>query len=128
MSRTLYLLRHGQTRYNAELRLQGRCNSRADPQGRSPGPRHEGPVWPSSLTEPHRLDDLRQPPAGHGRRRSGCVSSLAWTRAHHLGRAAGGARDGGVGESCRVPELLAAHPELDLEEPDWYLRAPWREF
>ena len=27
MSRTLYLLRHGQTRYNAELRLQGRCNS-----------------------------------------------------------------------------------------------------
>ena len=27
MPRTLYLLRHGQTRYNAELRLQGRCNS-----------------------------------------------------------------------------------------------------
>lgn len=27
MSRTLYLLRHGQTRYNAEQRLQGRCNS-----------------------------------------------------------------------------------------------------
>ena len=23
-----------------------------------------------------------------------------------------------------MPELLAAHPELDLEEPDWYLRAP----
>lgn len=33
MSRTLYLLRHGQTRYNAELRLQGRCNSELTPRG-----------------------------------------------------------------------------------------------
>ena len=33
----------------------------------------------------------------------------------------------GVG-SRRVPELLAAHPELDLEEPDWYLRALHGEF
>jgi len=30
----------------------------------------------------------------------------------------------GEWESRRVPELLAAHPELDLEEPDWYLQAP----
>lgn len=30
----------------------------------------------------------------------------------------------GEWEGRRVPELLAAHPELDLEEPDWYLRAP----
>ncbi|MGL5505984.1 MAG: histidine phosphatase family protein, partial [Aeromonas veronii] len=27
MSRLIYLLRHGQTRFNAEQRLQGRCNS-----------------------------------------------------------------------------------------------------
>ncbi|WP_413641422.1 histidine phosphatase family protein [Oceanisphaera sp. IT1-181] len=27
MSRTIYLLRHGQTQFNAELRLQGHCNS-----------------------------------------------------------------------------------------------------
>lgn len=33
MSRTLYLLRHGQTRYNAELRLQGRCNSELTARG-----------------------------------------------------------------------------------------------
>ncbi|WP_219817237.1 histidine phosphatase family protein, partial [Enterobacter cloacae complex sp. ECNIH12] len=33
MSRTLYLLRHGQTRYNAELRLQGRCNPELTPRG-----------------------------------------------------------------------------------------------
>ncbi len=30
----------------------------------------------------------------------------------------------GEWESRRVPELLAAHPELDLEQPDWYLQAP----
>ncbi len=47
MSRTLYLLRHGQTRYNAELRLQGRCNSELTP-GEKPRPSPWGPVWPSS--------------------------------------------------------------------------------
>lgn len=27
IKKTIYLLRHGQTQFNAELRLQGRCNS-----------------------------------------------------------------------------------------------------
>ncbi len=33
MSRLIYLLRHGQTRFNAEQRLQGRCNSELTDKG-----------------------------------------------------------------------------------------------
>ena len=47
MSRTLYLLRHGQTRYNAELRLQGRCNSELTPRGEAQA-LAMGPAWPTS--------------------------------------------------------------------------------
>ncbi|MEZ6929200.1 histidine phosphatase family protein [Aeromonas sp. S16(2024)] len=123
MSRTLYLLRHGQTRYNAELRLQGRCNSDLTARGEA-----------QALAMGARLADLLVAPA-------------AWTiYASPLGRARQTAErvcqqlgldkerivwderlvELGMGgwESRRVPELLAAHPELDLEESDWYLQAP----
>ena len=121
MSRTLYLLRHGQTRYNAELRLQGRCNSEADPRGEAQA-LAMGNRLNELLAEPASWTLYASPSAGQGRRRNWCVSSLDWERVHHLGRTAGGVRGWGSGESRRVPELLAAHPELDLEEPDWYLR------
>ena len=38
MSRTLYLLRHGQTRYNAELRVARALQLGADPPGEKPRP------------------------------------------------------------------------------------------
>ncbi|BDN87596.1 hypothetical protein KAM471c_14110 [Aeromonas caviae] len=52
MSRTLYLLRHGQTRYNAELRLQGRCNSELTPRGEA-----------QALAMGNRLNELLAEPA-----------------------------------------------------------------
>ncbi len=84
MSRTLYLLRHGQTRYNAELRLQGRCNSELTPRGEAQA-LAMGARLAKLLTEPTDWTITPAPSAGHGRRRSGCVSSLAWTRSASSG-------------------------------------------
>lgn len=30
----------------------------------------------------------------------------------------------GEWEGCRVSDLVAAHPKLDISQPDWYLQAP----
>ena len=123
MARTIYLLRHGQTRYNAELRLQGRCNSdltaRGEAQALAMGARlAELLAEPASWT-------LYASPLGRARQTAERVCQqlgldkerIVWDeRLVELGM--------GEWESRRVPELLAAHPELDLEEPDWYLQAP----
>ena len=123
MARTIYLLRHGQTRYNAELRLQGRCNSdltaRGEAQALAMGAR-----LAELLAEPASWI-LYASPLGRARQTAERVCQqlgldkerIVWDeRLVELGM--------GEWESRRVPELLAAHPELDLEEPDWYLQAP----
>ena len=123
MSRTLYLLRHGQTRYNAELRLQGRCNSELTPRGEAQA-LAMGARLAKLLAEPTDWT-IYASPLGRARQTAERVCQqlgldqerIIWDeRLVELGM--------GEWESRRVPELLAAHPELDLEEPDWYLRAP----
>ncbi|WP_378080357.1 histidine phosphatase family protein [Aeromonas bestiarum] len=123
MPRTLYLLRHGQTRYNAELRLQGRCNSDLTAKGEA-----QAAAMGARLHE--LLDDaarwtLYASPLGRARQTAQLVCQqlgfdserIVWDeRLVEL--------DMGEWESRRVPELLAAHPELDLDQPDWYLQAP----
>lgn len=123
MSRTLYLLRHGQTRYNAELRLQGRCNSELTPRGEAQA-LAMGDRLAKLLTEPTDWT-IYASPLGRARQTAERVCQqlgldqerIIWDeRLVELGM--------GEWESRRLPELLAAYPELDLEEPDWYLRAP----
>ncbi len=123
MPRTLYLLRHGQTRYNAELRLQGRCNSDLTAKGEA-----QAAAMGARLRD--LLDDvagwtLYASPLGRARQTAQLVCQqlgfdserIVWDeRLVEL--------DMGEWESRRVPELLAAHPDLDLEQPDWYLQAP----
>lgn len=123
MPRTLYLLRHGQTRYNAELRLQGRCNSDLTAKGEA-----QATAMGARLHD--LLDDaarwtLYASPLGRARQTAQLVCQqlgfdserIVWDeRLVEL--------DMGKWESRRVPELLAAHPDLDLEQPDWYLQAP----
>ncbi|CAM4037573.1 histidine phosphatase family protein [Aeromonas bestiarum] len=123
MPRTLYLLRHGQTRYNAELRLQGRCNSDLTAKGEA-----QAAAMGARLRD--LLDDaacwtLYASPLGRARQTAQLVCQqlgfdserIVWDeRLVEL--------DMGEWESRRVPELLAAHPGLDLEQPDWYLQAP----
>ncbi|MBO2899575.1 histidine phosphatase family protein [Aeromonas dhakensis] len=123
MSRTLYLLRHGQTRYNAELRLQGRCNSELTAKGEAQA-LAMGARLAQLLAEPADWT-LYASPLGRARQTAERVcqqlgldqARIVWDeRLVELGM--------GEWESRRVPELLAAHPELDLEQPDWYLQAP----
>lgn len=123
MPRTLYLLRHGQTRYNAELRLQGRCNSDLTAKGEA-----QATAMGARLRD--LLDDvagwtLYASPLGRARQTAQLVCQqlgfdserIVWDeRLVEL--------DMGEWESHRVSELLAAHPKLDLEQPDWYLQAP----
>jgi probable phosphoglycerate mutase len=123
MPRTLYLLRHGQTRYNAELRLQGRCNSDLTAKGEA-----QATAMGARLRD--LLDDaarwtLYASPLGRARQTAHLVCQqlgldgerIVWDeRLVEL--------DMGEWESHRVSELLAAHPDLDLEQPDWYLQAP----
>ncbi|MGL4356551.1 MAG: histidine phosphatase family protein [Aeromonas popoffii] len=123
MSRLIYLLRHGQTRYNAELRLQGRCNSDLTAKGEA-----QATAMGARLRD--LLDDATRwtiyaSPLGRARQTAHLVCQqlgldsdrIVWDeRLVELGM--------GEWESRRVPELLAAHPELDLEQPDWYLQAP----
>lgn len=123
MSRTIYLLRHGQTRYNAEQRLQGRCNSdltaRGEAQAVAMGARLR-----ALLAEPESWA-LYASPLGRARQTALLVcqqlgiepARIHWDeRLVELGM--------GEWEGCRLPDLLEDHPELDIGKPDWYLQAP----
>ena len=123
MSRLIYLLRHGQTRFNAEQRLQGRCNSDLTDKGEAQAIAM-GRRLAVELADPARWT-VYASPLGRARQTALLVCEqlglaadrIVWDdRLMELGM--------GEWESRRVPELLAAHPELDLEEPDWYLQAP----
>ncbi|MFM1692937.1 histidine phosphatase family protein [Aeromonas salmonicida] len=123
MPRILYLLRHGQTRYNAEQRLQGGSNSDLTAEGEAQATAM-GARLRDVLDEPARWT-LYASPLGRARQTALLVCQqlgldgdrIVWDdRLVDLNM--------GEWESRRVPELLAAHPELDLEQPDWYLQAP----
>lgn len=123
MSRTLYLLRHGQTRYNAELRLQGRCNSELTAKGEAQAIAM-GARLRDVLDEPARWT-LYASPLGRARQTAEFVCQqlgldsdrIIWDeRLVELGM--------GAWESCRVPDLLEEFPSLDISQPDWYLQAP----
>lgn len=123
MFRIIYLLRHGQTRYNAELRLQGRCNSDLTAKGEAQA-LAMGARLREILDEPE-LWTLYASPLGRARQTAEFVCQqlgldcdrIIWDeRLVELGM--------GEWESCRVPDLLEDHPTLDISQPDWYLQAP----
>ncbi|WP_265456686.1 histidine phosphatase family protein [Aeromonas salmonicida] len=123
MPRTLYLLRHGQTRYNAEQRLQGCSNSDLTAEGEAQATAM-GARLRDVLDEPARWT-LYASPLGRARQTALLVCQqlgldgdrIVWDdRLVDLNM--------GEWEGCRVSDLVAAHPELDISQPDWYLQAP----
>jgi probable phosphoglycerate mutase len=126
MSRLIYLLRHGQTAFNAELRLQGRCNSELTDKGEAQAIAM-GRRLADELADPARWT-VYASPLGRARQTALLVceqlglesDNIVWDeRLMELGM--------GEWESRCLPELMAAHPDLDIEQPDWYLQAPGAE-
>lgn len=113
---TLYLLRHGQTEWNAQGRLQGRLDSPLTPLGQEQARRQ------AQLIAPLPVD-------------MACFSSPAG-RAVQTARLALGGRgfrqderlaeiDVGGFAGQRLPEIQAAHPEIFAGGGlDWYDRTP----
>ena len=126
MSRVIYLLRHGQTLFNAEQRLQGRCNSDLTEKGEAQAIAM-GLRLANELADPARWT-VYASPLGRARQTALLVCEqlglpadrIIWDeRLMELGM--------GEWEGCRIPELCQAHPELDTGRGDWYLQAPGAE-
>ena len=121
MTRKIFVLRHGQTQFNAEQKLQGHCNS---------------PLTPKGLAQAH----------GVGATLSEYLKGRTYTvYASPLGRAVQTANivceevghssskiieddrlkefSLGQWEQTTIPSLVEAKPDL-LSDRDWYLKAP----
>lgn len=109
MSRLIYLLRHGQTRFNAEQRLQGRCNSDLTDKGEAQAIAM-GRRLADELVDPARWT-VYASPLGRARQTALLVCEqlglaadrIVWDdRLMELGM--------GEWESCQIPALRLAHP------------------
>ncbi|WP_281705098.1 histidine phosphatase family protein [Aeromonas taiwanensis] len=124
MARRIMVLRHGETLFNAQQKLQGHCNSALTDRGIAQA-KSVGLRLAQHLTgRPYRVyaSDL-----GRAMQTAAIVcAELNYpadeivpeprVREFSLGR----------WEQCTIPELLAAQPDL-LERRDWYLQAPGSE-
>ncbi len=79
MSRLIYLLRHGQTRFNAEQRLQGRCNSELTDKGEAQAIAM-GRRLAAELADPARWTVYASPLGRAVRLRCWCASSWGCQR------------------------------------------------
>ena len=79
MFRLIYLLRHGQTRFNAEQRLQGRCNSDLTDKGEAQAIAM-GRRLADELVDPARWTVYASRSAVLARLRCWCASNWGWRR------------------------------------------------
>lgn len=126
MSRTIYLLRHGQTVFNAEKRLQGHCDSPLTEQG-------EAQALAMGATLRALLDCPEEwavyvSPLGRAQQTARLVCRQLGLPAECI-RTDRRLMELGLGEweTRRIPELLEICPALAAGEPDWYTRAPGAE-
>ncbi|MFM2486056.1 histidine phosphatase family protein [Celerinatantimonas yamalensis] len=117
----LYIIRHGQTEFNSEQRLQGQCNSPLTPLGEQ-----QAQSVGLSLAAQADIDTFALIASPLGRARQ----TAQWI-AKALGQEAPSIRFDerlmefalGDWESLPAPEIKALHPEF-IDSKDWYLRAP----
>lgn len=122
MSRTIYLLRHGQTEFNAERRMQGQCDSPLTVLGLAQA-RAMGVKLREELGNPADWQMVASP--------LGRAMHTARLVASELGLPADSIRPEprlievsfGEWEMQQVPVLHERHPELACQA-DWYFNAP----
>ncbi|WP_081686802.1 histidine phosphatase family protein [Chitinilyticum litopenaei] len=122
MSHTIYLLRHGQTDYNRERRLQGHCDSPLTALGESQA-RAMGATLRAEIGDPAHWRVLASP-LGRARQTAALVCA-------ELGLPAGSVQSDerlievafGAWEMLEVEALHSRHPQL-AHQPDWHFQAP----
>ncbi|MGL6040622.1 MAG: histidine phosphatase family protein [Deefgea sp.] len=122
MSRTIYLLRHGQTEFNRERRMQGHCDSPLTNEGIAQA-RLMGATLVEILHEPKEWQVLVSP-LGRARQTAQLVMDelgLSSSQLHIEQRLIEVAF--GEWEMQRVEDVFAQFPEL-ASQPDWYFQAP----
>ena len=122
MSRTIYLLRHGQTEFNRERRMQGHCDSPLTGEGIAQA-RSMGATLGEILHDPKEWQVLVSPLA-RARQTAQLVMDelgLSSKQLHIEPRLIEVAF--GEWEMQRVEDVFAQFPEL-ANQPDWYFQAP----
>ncbi|MCS3458249.1 histidine phosphatase family protein [Aeromonas sp. BIGb0445] len=123
MTPTLYLLRHGQTRFNAQQRLQGHCNSPLTPLGEQQA-RAMGATLRQQLDDPASWT-LYASPLGRAMQTARLVCDELGL-GHGQIRVDERLKELGLGEweERRLDEIRPLCFALESGEPDWYLQAP----
>ena len=122
MSRTIYLLRHGQTEFNLERRMQGHCDSPLTELGESQA-RAMGATLGELLSDPSEWQVLVSP-LGRAQQTAKLLMNELGLPASHLHidpRLIEVAF--GEWEKQQVMTLFAKYPDL-AEQADWYFNAP----
>ncbi|MBT1444730.1 phosphoglycerate mutase family protein [Shewanella sp. JM162201] len=121
MNRRIFVLRHGETYFNVEQKLQGHCNSPLTPRGRAQA-EAMGKALAGLIDLKHLV--LFASPLGRALQTAEIVCAELGIVASRI------IRDErlmefnlGLWEQRTVPALKSQHPEL-LDARDWYLHAP----
>ncbi|HIF9376456.1 TPA: histidine phosphatase family protein [Photobacterium damselae] len=118
----LYLLRHGQTQFNAEKRLQGHCNSALTEKGQQ-----QATAVGCSLAK--EIEDtsgwvIYSSPLGRAMETATIVAKQLGMDPNDIHQDARLMEYNlGDWEQQEIPQLVQQNPTL-LDKPDWYLTAP----
>lgn len=126
MNKQLYILRHGQTQFNAEGKLQGHCNSPLTELGESQA-RALGQALAKALAQDGSTVDewrLIASPLGRAVQTAQLVCEGLGLNSNSI-QTDERVMEAGLGdwEQREIASIMAAHPELD-GRGDWYLQAP----
>ncbi|MBO1518961.1 histidine phosphatase family protein [Oceanisphaera pacifica] len=123
MSRTIYVLRHGQTQFNAEQRLQGHCNSDLTELGLQQANAMANTL--SGLIADPKDWAIYSSPLGRAQQTAHIICEHLQLPADHI-QLDKRLMEVGLGEweQLRAPDLQLKFPHISQAVLDWYLQAP----
>lgn len=126
MSRTIYLLRHGQTQFNKELRLQGHCNSDLTALGLAQAEAMANTL--AAILEQPKDWTLYSSPLGRALHTAQIISERLSLPTHAI-RQDKRVMEIGLGEweQQSAPDLARQNPHISQQVLSWYLKAPGAE-
>lgn len=126
MSRTIYLLRHGQTQFNKEQRLQGHCNSDLTTLGLKQANAMANTL--ATILEQPKDWTLYSSPLGRALHTAQIISERLSLPRHAICQDKRVMEIGlGEWEQQSAPELARQYPHISQQVLSWYLKAPGAE-